>query len=52
MQKKKILILGGTGFIGRNLVLYFSKKSNFEVVTTYNKKKNLIVKMLNGSKQI
>ncbi len=39
MQKKKILILGGTGFIGRNLVLYFSKKSNFEVVTTYNKKK-------------
>ena len=26
-------------FHWENLVLYFSKKSNFEVVTTYNKKK-------------
>lgn len=30
-QNKKILILGATGFIGRNLVNYFSDKSEYEV---------------------
>jgi len=31
----KIIILGGTGFIGRNLVEYFSTKKNFKVTATY-----------------
>jgi nucleoside-diphosphate-sugar epimerase len=35
---KKIIILGATGFIGRNLCEYFSKK-NYTVYGTYNKKK-------------
>ena len=30
-MKKKILICGATGFIGRNMVEYFSKKDEFEV---------------------
>ena len=30
-SKKKILILGATGFIGLNLTLYFSKNNNYEV---------------------
>ena len=35
-NKKKILICGGTGFIGKNLLLYFSKQKNFKVFATYN----------------
>ena len=31
---KKLLILGGTGFIGRNLVNYYSAKNEFEVYAT------------------
>ncbi len=30
-MKKKLLICGATGFIGRNMVEYFAKKSEFEV---------------------
>ena len=33
-MKKKLLICGGTGFIGRNLIEYFSKKEEFEVYAT------------------
>ena len=32
---KKILILGATGFIGRNSAEYFAEKSDFEVYGTY-----------------
>tara|TARA_Y100001933_G_scaffold117955_1_gene117877 strand:+ start:346 stop:495 length:150 start_codon:yes stop_codon:yes gene_type:complete len=28
---KKILICGATGFIGRNLVNYFSKNKNYQI---------------------
>ena len=35
---KKILILGSTGFIGRNLTEFFSKKKNTKVFATYNKR--------------
>ena len=31
MTKKKLLICGATGFVGRNLVEHFSKKPEFEV---------------------
>lgn len=34
----KILILGATGFIGRNLTEFFSKKKKFKVFATYNKR--------------
>jgi len=34
-MKKKILILGATGFIGRNTAEYFAAKSDFEVYGTY-----------------
>jgi nucleoside-diphosphate-sugar epimerase len=37
-MKKKILICGATGFIGKNIANYFSKK-NYEVICVYNKKK-------------
>lgn len=34
---KKILICGGTGFIGRNMVNYYSKKEGYKVFATYYK---------------
>lgn len=39
MKKKNLLICGGTGFIGRNLLIHFSKNKNFNIFATYNKKK-------------
>ncbi len=38
LKKKNILILGGTGFIGRNLVETLSKNKNLNVFATYNKR--------------
>tara|TARA_B100001057_G_C22866207_1_gene956577 strand:- start:4094 stop:5050 length:957 start_codon:yes stop_codon:yes gene_type:complete len=38
-NKKKILILGATGFIGRNCLIHFSKKNDYSTYGTYNKKK-------------
>ena len=35
-KKTKVMILGATGFIGKNIALYFSKK--FKIKATYNKK--------------
>ena len=37
MKKKKIIILGGTGFIGKNLVNYFLKEKKYIVSATFNK---------------
>ena len=34
-MKKKILICGASGFIGRNLVEFYIKKSEYEVFGTY-----------------
>ena len=36
---KKIIILGATGFIGRNLTNYFAKQRGYKVFAVYNKKK-------------
>jgi nucleoside-diphosphate-sugar epimerase len=38
MLKKKLLVCGATGFIGRNLVKYFSSLDEYEVIGIYNKK--------------
>ena len=40
------MILGATGFIGKNIALYFSKK--FKIKATYNKKSPLKIAILNG----
>jgi nucleoside-diphosphate-sugar epimerase len=37
-KNKKILICGGSGFIGKNLVLYFAKKK-YNLIATYYRKK-------------
>ena len=42
MKKKKLLILGASGFIGQNLAIFFSKKKDFLVSGTYFNKKTFI----------
>lgn len=39
MGKKRMLICGASGFIGRNLFEYFSKRKDLEVIGTYHRKK-------------
>ena len=49
MKKKKLLICGATGFIGRNLAEYFSEIGEYEVFGTYFKSEpynNEKIKML------
>ena len=43
-NKKKILICGGTGFIGQNLILYFSRQKKYDVYATFNKKEKFKIK--------
>ena len=38
-MKKNLLICGATGFIGKNLLIYFSKNKKFNIYATYNKTK-------------
>ena len=38
MKRKKILICGATGFIGRNMVEHFLMQANMEVIGVYNKR--------------
>jgi nucleoside-diphosphate-sugar epimerase len=45
-----MLILGGTGFIGRNLVEFFSTNSNFELTATYNSRAPYPAKGVNWKK--
>tara|TARA_X000000950_G_scaffold288195_1_gene403820 strand:+ start:1141 stop:2094 length:954 start_codon:yes stop_codon:yes gene_type:complete len=49
-NKKKILICGGTGFIGQNLLINFSKQRKYKVYATFNKKKKLKIKNINWIK--
>ena len=48
MKKKKLLILGASGFIGKNLAMFFSKKKDFQITGTYFRNKTFIknVKMV------
>ena len=48
MKRKKILVLGASGFIGKNVAIYFSKKKNYQVIGTFFKNKTSIknVRML------
>ena len=39
-MKKNILICGASGFIGKNLVLYFAGKKKYNLIGTYHKKKS------------
>ena len=43
-NKKKIIICGATGFIGKNTLLHFSKKKQYKVFATYNNKKKINIK--------
>ena len=43
-MKKKLIILGCSGFIGKNLAIYFSKK-NYNLFGTYNKRKPKLKKI-------
>ncbi len=38
-MKKNILICGASGFIGKNLLLFFLKKNKYKIIATYNKNK-------------
>jgi nucleoside-diphosphate-sugar epimerase len=41
--KKNILICGASGFIGKNLVLYFAGKKKYNLIGTYHKKNQQII---------
>ena len=41
-MKKKVLIIGGSGFIGLNLIKLFLKKDNFKIHATFNKNPILV----------
>jgi len=43
MKVKKVIILGGSGFIGKSLVNFFSKLKNYNVTATFNKNKPIII---------
>ncbi len=38
MNRKKVLLCGATGFIGRNLLNHFSKKAEYEITAVYHQK--------------
>jgi len=42
--KKNIIIFGATGFIGRNLVEFYSKQKKYNVFATYNLRKKFEIK--------
>lgn len=43
--KIKILVLGGSGFLGRNILDFFSRSSKYKILSTFNKKPNLVEKI-------
>lgn len=49
-KRKRLLICGATGFIGRNAVEYFSQKDQFDVIAVYNKKSPQKIKNVSWEK--
>ena len=43
-NKKKILICGATGFIGKNAILHFSNKKQYKIYATYHIQKKIKIK--------
>jgi GDP-L-fucose synthase len=43
-NKKKILVCGATGFIGKNAILHFSNKKQYKVFATYHIQKKIKIK--------
>ena len=46
-MKSKLIVLGSSGFIGKNLIDFFAKKKNFRFLVHIIKKNTIIIKMLN-----
>ena len=44
MKRKKLAIIGGSGFIGKNLVEYFSQKKKYVIFSTYHNSKKPKIK--------
>ena len=49
-MNKNFLILGGTGFLGKNLISFLKKKKNIKITSTYYSKKNF--KKFSGVKYV
>lgn len=49
-NKKRIIICGATGFIGRNLIEYYAKNKNYDVIGIYNKRPNFSLKNVSWKK--
>ncbi len=49
-NKKRIIICGATGFIGRNLLESFAKDNKFDVIGIYNKRHKFFVKNVTWKK--
>jgi nucleoside-diphosphate-sugar epimerase len=49
-MKKKLLICGATGFIGRNCVEFFSKNKKYKIFAIYNNRKPFSIKGVNWIK--
>lgn len=47
MDKKKVLVCGSTGFIGRNVAEFFAKRDDLEVFGTYLDSRPLVDKRIN-----
>ena len=51
-MKKKILICGATGFIGRNFINRFKLNDKYKIIAVYNKKNQFYKIMFLGLKLI
>ena len=44
MEMKKVLLTGGTGFIGRNIIEYFADSEEYEIIAPTSKELDIIDK--------
>lgn len=49
-KKQRIIICGATGFIGRNLIEYYAKNKNYDVIGIYNLRPKFILKNVSWKK--